>query len=84
MVRSMLVTDVGDEMRWRQHKDVGDDFDHSPHQYPQYFSIDVGHQHSKVVTNIYLSPVSIQPQRSKIGNTRSILNSRSAQSYQLS
>ena len=53
----MLVTNVGDEMRWRQLSDVGDGFDRFRHQHPQSFNISVGHQHSKDVTNIeILSP----------------------------
>ena len=43
----MLVTDVGDEMCWRQLLDVGDDFGRFCHQYPLSFNISVGHQHSK-------------------------------------
>ena len=49
---SMLVTDVGEEMCWRQLWDVGDDFGRFYHQHPLSFNISVGHQHPKVVTNI--------------------------------
>ena len=48
-VRSILLTDVGDEMCWWQLKDVGDDSGHFGDQYPQFF-MSVGHQHSKDVT----------------------------------
>ena len=40
----MLVTDGGDEMCWRQLRDVGDDFDRFRHQHPLGLSISVGHQ----------------------------------------
>ena len=53
----MLVTNVRDEIRWRQLSDVGDGFDCFRHQHPQSFNISVGYQHSKGVTNIeILSP----------------------------
>ena len=58
----MLVTDVGDEMCWRQLWDVSDGFDRFRHQHPLSFNIIVGHQDSKDVTNIkihqYQSPIS--------------------------
>ena len=48
----MLVTDVRDEMCWRQLSDVGDGFGRFCHPYPLSFNISVGHQHPKDVTNI--------------------------------
>ena len=48
----MLVTNVGDEMRWRQLSDVGDGFDRFRHQHPLFLNISDGHQTSKDVTNI--------------------------------
>ena len=54
---SMLVTNVRDEMCWRQHRDVGDGFRHFCHQHPLPFNISVGQQQPKEVTNIsILSP----------------------------
>ena len=49
---SMLVTNVGDQMCWRQLWDVGDSFDRLCHQHPLSFKTTIGHQHSKDVTNI--------------------------------
>ena len=51
----MLVTDVGDEMCWRQRLDVGDGFGRLSHQHALSFNISVGKQHSKDVTNMKLS-----------------------------
>ena len=48
----MLVTDVGDEICWRQLCDVGDGFDRFSHQHPLSFNIRVGYQQPKDVTNI--------------------------------
>ena len=56
----MLVTDVGDEMYWRQLLDVGDGFGHFGHQHPLSFYISVGHQHSKDVANIEILPPTTQ------------------------
>ena len=44
---SMLATDVGDEICWRQLWDVGDGFGRFCHQHPLSFSSSVGHQHPK-------------------------------------
>ena len=49
---SMLVTDVGDEMCWRQLWDACDGFRRFLHQYPLSFNISVGNQQPKDVTNI--------------------------------
>ena len=49
---SMLVTDVGDEMFWRQFWDVGYDFGGFRHQHPLSLNIDIGYQHAKDVANI--------------------------------
>ena len=51
-VTSMLVTDVGDEMCWRQLLDVGDGFGYFDHQHQLSFYLNVWHQHSKDVTKI--------------------------------
>ena len=48
----MLVTDDEDEICWRQLGDVGDGFGRFRHQDPLSFTISVGHQHPKDVTNI--------------------------------
>ena len=48
----MLVTDVGDEMCWRQLLDVGDGFGRFCHQHSLTFNMSVGHQHPQDVTNI--------------------------------
>ena len=40
----MLVTDVGDEICWRQLLDVGDGFGHFRHQHHLSLNISVGHQ----------------------------------------
>ena len=48
---SMLVTDVGDEMCWRQLWDVGDGSCRFRHQHSLSLNISVGHQHPKDVTN---------------------------------
>ena len=48
----MLVTDVGDEMCWRQLWDVGDSFGRFCHQHPLFFNISVWHQHPKIVSKI--------------------------------
>ena len=59
---SMLATDIGDKIRWRQLWDVGDGFERFCYQYLlalASFSISVGHQHPKDVTNIEIrSPTS--------------------------
>ena len=52
MATSMLVTDVGDELCWRQLLDVDDSFGRFYHQHPLFFNISVGHQQPKDVTNI--------------------------------
>ena len=43
MATSMSVTDVGDEMCWRQLLDVDDCFGRFRHQHPLSFNISVGH-----------------------------------------
>ena len=48
----MLVTDVGDEICWRQLWDVGDAFGRFRHQHPLSFNVSLGHQQPKNVTNI--------------------------------
>ena len=48
----MLMTDVGDEMCWRQLRDIGDGFGRLRHQHHLFFNISVEHQHPKDVTNI--------------------------------
>ena len=48
----MLLTDVGDEMCWRQLLDVGDGFGRFCHQHPLSFNINFGHQQPKDVINI--------------------------------
>ena len=63
---SMLVTDVGGDMCWRQLSDVGNGFRHFFHQHPLSFNINVGHQQPKdviiieilsltLVTHIYVA-----------------------------
>ena len=53
----MLVTDVGDEMCWREFYDVGDASDYFGHQHPLSLNTSVGDQLSKDVTEIFiLSP----------------------------
>ena len=52
LATSMLVTDVGDEMCWRPHWDVGDGFRRFFHQHSLSFNINFGHQQPKDVTNI--------------------------------
>ena len=42
LTTSMLLTDVGNEMCWRQSRDFGDDFDRFRHQHPLSFNIGVG------------------------------------------
>ena len=54
---SMSVTDVEDEMCWRQLWSVGDDFRRFCHQHPLSLNINVGHQQSKYVTNIEILSV---------------------------
>ena len=49
---SMLVTDVGDEMCWRQLWDVGDGFVRFCYQHSLSLNISVGYQQPKDVTNI--------------------------------
>ena len=49
---SMLATDVGDEICWRQLWDVGDGFGRFCHQHTLSFSISVRHQHLEDITNI--------------------------------
>ena len=57
LATSMLVTDVGDEMCWRQLWDVGDVFGRFCHQHPLSFNISVGLPDSG--TNIQkMSPIS--------------------------
>ena len=57
MAISMLVTDFGEEMCWRQFQDVGDAFGYFGHQHPLSLNISVGHQLAKDVTKILiLSP----------------------------
>ena len=51
----MLVTDVGDEMCWRQFCDVGDGFVRFRPQHNLSFHINVKLQHPKDVTNIEIS-----------------------------
>ena len=53
LVTLMLVTDVGDEMCWRQLWDVGDGFGRFCHQHPLSFNINVN-CHQDKVTNIHL------------------------------
>ena len=48
----MLVTDVGDEMRWRKLSDVGDRFGRFRHQTPVSFNISFGHQRPKILTKM--------------------------------
>ena len=48
----MLVTDVGDEMCWRQFLDVGDAFGYFGHQHALSLNISVGHQDRNSVANI--------------------------------
>ena len=50
----MLVTDIGDEMYWRQFWDVGDGFGRFGHQRPLSLNNSVGHQHPKDVTKILI------------------------------
>ena len=52
MATSILMTDVGVLMCWRQFQDVGDSFDRFCHQHFLSFNLSVGHQHPKDVTNI--------------------------------
>ena len=52
MAISMLVTDFGEEMCWRQFQDVGDAFGYFGHQHPLSLNISVGHQYPKNVNNI--------------------------------
>ena len=47
-----ILTDVGDEICWRQLLDVGDSLSRFAHHYPASFKISVGQQHPKDVTNI--------------------------------
>ena len=69
---SMLVTDVGDEMCWRQLWDVDDGFRRFRHQHPLSFKISVGHQHPKDVTNIeILSLTSKNCHQDKVTNKNS-------------
>ena len=49
---SMLVTDVGGEMCWRQLLHVGDGFGRVRHQHALSFDISVQHQHPKYFMNI--------------------------------
>ena len=49
---TIQVTDVGDEMCWRQFWDVGDGFSRFCHEHPLSFKITVGHQDPKDATNI--------------------------------
>ena len=49
---SVLVTDVGNEMCWRQLWDVGYDFGRFCHQHSLSFNISFWHQQPKDVTNI--------------------------------
>ena len=54
---SMLVTDVGDEICWRQFLDVSDAFGYFGHQHHLSLNIGVGHHLPKDVTKILiLSP----------------------------
>ena len=53
---SMLETDVGGEMCWRQLWDVGDGFDRFGHQLPLYFNISVGQHPKDVINSEILSP----------------------------
>ena len=48
----MLVTDVGDEMCWRQLLDVGDGFGRFCHQHSLSFNISVGGQDPNDITDI--------------------------------
>ena len=65
----MLATDVGDQICWRQLWDVGDGFGGFRHQHPLSFSISVGHQHPKDVTNIeILSPTPENSHQHKVTN----------------
>ena len=52
LVISMLVTDFGCKMFWRQRLDVGDGFGHFGRQHEISFYIRVWHQHFKDATNI--------------------------------
>ena len=66
----MFVTDVGDEICWRQHWDVGDGFGRFCHQHSLSFNnIEIlsptsKNCHQDKVTNIDLSPTSMWPQTS--------------------
>ena len=53
----MLMTDVEEEMCWRQLLDVGDGLGRFCHQHPLSFNIDVGHQRPKNVINIEILSV---------------------------
>jgi len=52
MAASMLATDDGDKICWRQLWDVGDGFGRFCRYHPLSFSTSVGQQHPKDVTNI--------------------------------
>ena len=49
LTTSMLLTDVGNEMCWRQSRDFGDDFDRFRHQHPLYKAI---YQSPSVISNL--------------------------------
>ena len=51
---SMLVTDVGDELCWRQLLDVGEGFGRFCHQHPLSFNTSLVHHHP-LVTHIYVA-----------------------------
>ena len=54
----MLVTDVGDEMCWRQLLDVGDGFGRFRQQHPLYLNIGAGHRVGATdIQNISLNSV---------------------------
>ena len=65
----MLVTDVGDEICWRQLCDVGDGFDRFSHQHSPSFNTGFGHEQPKDVPNIeILSPTPENCQKHKVMN----------------
>ena len=66
----MLVTNVGDEIGWRQLCDVGDGFGRFCNQHPLSFYISVGHQQPKDVTTIeILSLTSKNCHQDKVTNS---------------
>ena len=52
-IKSMFVTEFGEEMCWWQLLDVGDRFGHFDQEHPLFFYISVGHQDQESVANIW-------------------------------